>query len=207
MVITERRRFPEPAAGDVFSPEEWRALDSAIEGRPGAIQLREKDLDGGPLLRRAERLAARCRDAGVKLLVNGRVDVAIAAGADGVHLPADGLPPSEARRLLPSHAIIGRSIHDAGEIDATSGADFLLFGPVYDTPSKRPYGLPPQGLDRLARVCARSPLPIVAVGGIGESTVGDVRRAGAAGVAVIAAVLADDDPRGAVRRLAARLAR
>ena len=206
MVVTERTRFPEPPPGDVFSAEEWCALEAAIDGRPGAIQLRDKDLAGGPLLRRAERLAARCRDAGVKLLVNGRVDVAAAACADGVHLPADGLPPSEARRLLPPSAIIGRSIHDPAEIEAAGGADFLLFGPIFDTPSKRPYGLPPQGLRRLAEVCARAPLPIVAVGGIGEGQVADVRQAGAAGVALIAAVLAAPDPRAAVRRLIARLA-
>jgi len=156
-------------------------------------------------LRRAERLARACRAAGVRLLVNDRVDVAIASGADGVHLPAAGIAPADARSLVGAGALVGRSIHAEDELSAAAGADFCVFGPVYDTPSKRKFG-EPQGIARLARVCAATSLPIFAVGGVTADRVREVRAAGATGIAVIGAVLAAPDPGAAVRRLLDALA-
>ncbi len=179
---------------------EWRALEAAIDAGVGAIQLREKDLDGGPLLARAERLLARCRRAGVRLLVNDRVDVALAAGADGVHLPGDGLPVHEARELLGERALVGRSVHRVDELGAAAGADFVVFGPVFETPSKRSFG-PPQGIARLAELCRASELPVIAVGGITPARIAAVRAAGAAGVAVIGAILEAPDPGAVVREM------
>ncbi|MFM7143903.1 MAG: thiamine phosphate synthase [Alphaproteobacteria bacterium] len=182
-----------------------RALLAAIAAGPGALQLRDKDLDAAHRLRRARRLIGPCRDRGVKLLVNARVDVAVAAGCDGVHLPGDGLPPVEARRLLPAGGLVGRSVHGEDELDVAVEADFLFFGPVFDTPSKRAFG-EPQGVARLARLCARAGRPVLAVGGIDASRVPEVIRAGAAGVAVIGAVLDAPDPGAVVGDLAAALA-
>jgi thiamine-phosphate pyrophosphorylase len=217
-LITDRKRFPDPERGARFAPAEWSVLEAAIDAGIGALQLREKDLDGGVLLERARRLAERCDRSGVKLLVNDRVDVAIAAGAAGVHLPADGLPVAAARSLLddaakrglirrePGGALVGRSLHAEAEVAAAEGASFVVFGPVYDTPSKRPYG-PPQGIERLRSVCRTAPVPVIAVGGITPERVGEIIAAGAAGVAVIGCVLDAADPAREVARLLEALRR
>jgi thiamine-phosphate pyrophosphorylase len=198
-LVTDRQRFPAPAPGAVFADAEWAVLEAAIAAGIGALQLREKDLDGRELHARAERLAARCRAGGVALLVNGRVDVALAAAADGVQLPGDGMPVAAARDLLGATHSIGCSVHAASELADRAGADFLLFGPVFDTPSKRAFGAP-QGLERLAAVARAAAVPVVAVGGIVPERVPEVLRAGAAGVAVIGAILDADDPAAAVAR-------
>jgi thiamine-phosphate pyrophosphorylase len=197
-LVTDRRRFPAPAPGEAFAAAEWRVLDAAIAAGVGAVQLREKDLDGGALHARAVRLAARCHASGVRLLVNDRVDVALAAGADGVQLPATGLPVAAARALLGPDRTIGCSVHDEVELARSAGADLVLFGPVHDTPAKRAYG-PPQGLDRLAAVARASSAPVIAVGGITPERTAAVLRAGAAGVAVIAAILDAPDPAAVVK--------
>lgn len=204
-MVSDRGRFPAPARGEDFAPAEWAALLATVAARPGALQLRDKGLDGALRLRRARRLLEPCREHGVKLLVNGRVDVALAAGADGVHLPGDGLPPSDARSLLPTEALVGRSIHGEDELALAAGADFFLFGPVYDTPAKRAFG-EPQGIARLAAFCTASERPVLAVGGITTERVPEVLRSGAAGVAVIAAVLDAPDPGAAVAKFVAALA-
>jgi thiamine-phosphate pyrophosphorylase len=198
LLVTDRRRFPPPAPGRAFADEEWRALDAAIGAGVGALQLREKDLDGRALHARAEQLTARCRDAGVALIVNGRADVALAAGASGVQLPADGLPVAAARSLLGPDRLIGSSVHGDEELARSAGSDFLLFGPVYETPAKRRFGAP-QGLDRLAAFARRATVPVIAVGGISPQRVAEVVRSGAAGVAVIGAILDAPDPAAAVR--------
>jgi thiamine-phosphate pyrophosphorylase len=197
-LITDRRRFPPPRPGEVFAAAEWRVLDAAIAAGVGAVQLREKDLDGAALHARAARLAARCRAAGVKLLVNDRVDVALCGGADGVQLPAAGLPVAAARALLGTERTIGCSVHGESELARAAGADLVLFGPVHDTPAKRAFG-PAQGVARLAEIVQRAPMPVIAVGGIVPERVGEVRRAGASGVAVIAAILDAPDPAAVVR--------
>jgi thiamine-phosphate pyrophosphorylase len=204
-LITDRRRFGD-AAGDDFGPEEWRALEAAIAAGPGAVQLREKDLAGRALYARAERLVERCRAAGVKLLVNERADVALAAGADGVHLPETGLPVAAARGIVGPDRLVGCSVHAASLLAARSGADFVLFGPVYDTPAKRAFGAP-QGIARLAEVARASRVPVLAVGGITPERVPDVLRAGATGVAVIGAILDASDPGAMVASFRAALAR
>jgi thiamine-phosphate pyrophosphorylase len=204
-LITDRRRFTGVAPRDDFCADEWRVLDAAIAAGVGAVQLREKDLGGRALHARAARLVARCRASGTALLVNDRADVACAVGADGVHLPAAGLPVAAARALLGASSLIGCSVHDAAELPSRAAADFLLFGPVFDTPAKRAFG-PPQGLERLAAVARATSLPVLAVGGIVPERVADVRRAGAAGVAVIGAILDADDPAAAVARFRVALA-
>jgi thiamine-phosphate pyrophosphorylase len=178
---------------------------AAIAGLPPgrvAIHLREKDLGGRALLALARSLAAVCRAAGQALLVNDRLDVAVAAGADGVHLPAAGVPVGGARRWLGPAALVGVSCHSAAEVCRAreAGASYATLSPIYDTPSKRPFG-PPLGLDPLVDA-ARSGLPVIALGGVRPDRVAEVFAAGAHGVAAIRAWLDGPDPAAAVRALA-----
>ncbi|WP_242341029.1 MULTISPECIES: thiamine phosphate synthase [Anaeromyxobacter] len=179
-------------------------VTAALVGLPPGrvlVQLREKDLGGRELLALARALAAVCRAAGQRLIVNDRVDVAQAAGADGVHLPAAGIPAADARHLLGPDALVGVSCHSAAEVRRAreAGASFATVSPVYDTPSKRIYG-PPVGLAVL-RAAAAQGLPVIALGGVTPARVPEVLAAGAHGVAAIRAWLEGDDPAGAVRAL------
>jgi thiamine-phosphate pyrophosphorylase len=172
-----------------------------------AVHLREKGLATRALLALGQELVRRCRAHGQLLLVNDRLDVALACGADGVHLPAAGVAPSEARRLLGAGALIGVSCHAAEDVRRArdGGAGFATFSPIWDTPSKRAFG-PPLGLAPL-REARRLGLPLVALGGVDVARAGEAFAAGAAGVAVIRAWLAGPDPRSAVRALLAAGAR
>ncbi len=194
-LITDRRLVPDLAA----------RLDLALGGVPPglvAVHLREKDLAGGALLALARRLLPVVRRRGQALLVNDRLDVALAAGADGVHLPAAGLPPGAARALLGPGPLVGVSCHGAADVRRArdGGASFATFSPVWDTPSKRAYG-PPVGLAALAEAAALG-LPLVALGGVTPANAAEARRAGAAGVAVLRGWLEGPDPAAAVRALA-----
>lgn len=155
-------------------------------GRCGVthFQIREKKLSAARLFELSEESAAAAKATGVKLLINGRADIALAAGADGVHLPADGIPAGELRRNVPIGFIIGVSVHTLEEAAAAkeAGADLVMFGPVFSSPGKG-QGV---GLDSLARTCKRlSPLPVVAVGGIDEDRIASVLDHGGSGFASI----------------------
>ena len=193
-LITDRALAPDLAS---------RAA-AALAGLPpgtAAIHLREKDLGGRDLLVLARTLAGVCRAHRQVLLVNDRLDVAVAAGADGVHLPSAGVPPAEARRLLGPGALVGVSCHSTADVSRAlaGGASYATFSPIHDTPSKRPYG-PPLGVAAL-RDAVRLGLPLVALGGIDAPRAAEARAAGAAGVAAIRAWLVGGDPAGAVRAL------
>jgi thiamine-phosphate pyrophosphorylase len=164
------------------------------------VQLREKDLAVGALLELAGVLRESTRRHGARLLVNDRADVALAVGADGVQRTEASLPTEALRRITPAEFLIGASVHSlaAAREAAAEGADFLVFGPVYDTPSKRRYGAP-QGLAALERVAAGVDRPVLAVGGITPARVADVLAAGAAGVALISAILASARPADATK--------
>ena len=172
-------------------------LEEAVEACLGAglkaVQLREKDLAARELLSMARALRESTRRHGAKLFVNDRADVALTVGADGVQRAGTSLPVSALRSISPPGFLIGASVHSVAEARAAEpeGADFLLFGPVYDTPSKRQYG-PPQGVAALERVASAVRLPVFAVGGVTPARVAEVTRAGASGVAVIAAILGSD---------------
>jgi thiamine-phosphate pyrophosphorylase len=180
-------------------------VEAALAAGLPAVQLREKDLPGRPLLALAERLRAATARTGALLFVNDRVDVAVAAGADGVHLGAGALPVATARRLLPAGRLIGVSTHTPAEITAAAaaGADFVFFGPIYQTPSKTGA---PQGEAALRAATAAAPIPVLAIGGITAPHIPALRTTGAAGVAVIRAILAASDPAAATRELLAALA-
>jgi thiamine-phosphate pyrophosphorylase len=176
-------------------------ISSAARAGVDLIQIRERDLD-------AAALAGLTRDAmdavsatAARVVVNDRLDVALAAGAGGVHLRADGLPAARARTITPSGFLIGRSVHsedEAAEIEAAGGCDYLMFGTVFPSASK-PADHRAAGVDALARVCARVRMPVIAIGGITVSVAADVRRAGAAGVAAIGAFKPGSDPGEFVR--------
>ncbi|MBI3603293.1 MAG: thiamine phosphate synthase [Nitrospirae bacterium] len=158
------------------------------------VQLREKDLPTRALLELARDVRTVTREHGAKLLINDRLDIAMAVEADGVHLRADSLPVAVVRRLLGPGRLIGFSAHSVEEAvkAAGEGADFAVLGPVYETPSKRRYGSP-IGLQPIEEAGRRCRIPVLAIGGITAARVGDVRRAGAFGVAVISSILSAPD--------------
>jgi len=165
-----------------------------------AVQLREKDLEARELLALAGGLRESTRRHGARLLVNDRADVALAAGADGVQRTHLSLPVDALRAITPAGFLIGASAHSTSEAREAvdHGADFVVFGPVYDTPSKRRYG-PPQGLAALESVARAVSRPVLAVGGLTPERVAEVLAAGAAGVAVIGAVYAAPRPADATK--------
>ncbi|MGE3536669.1 MAG: thiamine phosphate synthase [Candidatus Tectimicrobiota bacterium] len=183
-----------------------RALDevvaAAARGGAGAIQLREKDLSARDLYALGARLQAALAPYNVPLFINDRLDVALALAAAGVHLAGHSLPTAEARRLLGSGPLLGVSTHSLDEARhaADEGADFVVFGPVFTTPSKLAYG-PPQGLQRLTELTRQLTIPVLAIGGIDLTNLSQVLEAGAYGVAMIRAVLAAPDPCAATQQL------
>lgn len=174
----------------------------AAQGGASMVQLREKDLSARDLLALGHQLQTALTPYDVPLLVNDRVDVALALDAAGIHLAGHSLPTAHARRLLGSHKLIGVSTHSVSQARAAmdEGADFIVFGPVFETPSKVAYG-PPQGLRQLADVVRQVTLPVLAIGGITVDNLACVMQEGAHGVAMIRAVLAAPDPCAAARAL------
>ena len=175
-------------------------LDAAVAGGCRMVQLREKEWPSGRLLPVAERLRARCAAAGVTFIVNDRVDLALAVGADGVHLGQDDLPARVARPLLRPGMILGVSTHGVEQARAAQadGADYVAVGSMFATPTKADFQL--VGPDLLRKLRGEIRVPLVGIGGITHDNVQEVVRAGADGVAVISAVCAADDPRAACER-------
>jgi thiamine-phosphate pyrophosphorylase len=182
-------------------------VEAALRGGVRAVQLREKDLAPRALYPLAQEVRQLTRRYGARLLVNDRLDVALAVGADGVHLTTTSLPTAVARQLVGPERLVGVSTHSLGEAHAAAegGADFLVFGPVFYTPSKAPFG-EPVGLEALRAVRSAVNLPILAIGGVKSANLGHVLAAGADGIAVISAVMAADDPAAAAQELRTCLA-
>ena len=168
---------------------------SAEAGLP-ALQVRERDLPTRALLDLVADIAGGPWVRRPKILVNDRLDVAVAAGVDGVHLRADSLPTSAARLVLGAERLIGVSTHSSEDVRRAEaeGADFVVLGPIYETPSKRVYGAP-LGLPTLEAASRSARLPVFAIGGVTAARVAELRQAGAFGVAVLSALLAADDIR------------
>lgn len=164
------------------------------------LQLREKDLTGRELYHLALDIK-QVLPPGTRLLINDRLDVALAAGADGVHLGENSLPPAVARRLLGPEKIMGVSVHSvtAAREAEKAGADYLLFGHIFPTASKE--GIPPRGVGSLREVVASVGIPIIALGGINTANARQCLAAGVRGVAVMSAVMAAPDPARAVAEL------
>lgn len=199
-VITNRHLCQNRSVEDVIA----EACAAGVK----AVQLREKDLDALQMFELAKRLKAICAAVGGHLFVNDRVDVAAAVEAHGVHLTARSLPADVARRVYAGTKFVAVSTHAPSEIRRAdvAGADFALFGPVFATPSKARYGSP-QGLERLREAVRAAPMPVFAVGGITPEGAAVCLENGAAGVAVMSAVMGAEDVTQAVRAFEKALGR
>lgn len=175
---------------------------AAIAGGATIVQLREKTLTTRQFVEAAERAREIARRAGVPLIINDRVDVALAVDADGVHVGPDDLPVALARRLLGPHKIVGASAGTIEEAVAAErdGADYLGVGSVFATPSKADAG-EPIGIARLREIARAVHLPVVGIGGIGPDNASEVIAAGAAGAAAVSAVVGAEDVAAATRQL------
>jgi thiamine-phosphate pyrophosphorylase len=178
-------------------------VDAAVRGGATCVQLREKTLGTGAFVERARALKRLLAPAGVPLVINDRVDVALACGADGVHLGQGDLPVDDARRLLPPQAFVGWSVETPDDVRraASLPLDYLGVSPVFATTTKRDAAAP-WGLAGLRAARAATALPLVAIGGVCAANVDAVLIAGADGVAVVGAICSADDPEAAARELA-----
>lgn len=161
-------------------------LQTVAEAGVDLIQLREKDMASRELLGLAKSSVEACRGSRSRIVVNDRLDIAIAAGVHGVHLGGQSAPPEAIRRHVDKDFLVGVSCHSMEEAlkAEAGGADYILLGPIFDTPSKRPYG-PPLGLNKLSEVANRIRIPVLALGGITVARVRLCLDAGATGIAAI----------------------
>jgi thiamine-phosphate pyrophosphorylase len=190
-MVTDRRLYARASATADANARACAMLVAAVaaSARAGVdlVQVRERGLEDISLLALAVSVREAIAATGARMLVNDRIDVALAARADGVHLPGRAVSSARVRAIVPGGFLVGRSVHSAGEAIAAArdgGCDYLVFGSVFESRSK-PAGHTVAGLDALARVCASVRLPVLAIGGITAARVPDVVRAGAAGVAAI----------------------
>jgi thiamine-phosphate pyrophosphorylase len=182
-----------------------RALGAALAGGADLFQLRDKDASDDELLAAAETARERCREAGALFVLNDRPDLAVACGADGVHVGQDDTPVSRAREIVGHDVIVGLSTHSVKQAQAgcRSGADYIAVGPVHATPTKE--GRPAIGVEPIRYAAAHVSVPWFAIGGIDTETVGDVVRAGARRIVVVRALADADDPEATARDLRARM--
>ncbi len=173
---------------------------AAVRGGATMVQLREKRAETRDFLELARALKAKVD---VPLIINDRLDIALAAGVDGVHIGQSDMPYAEARRLLGPDALIGLSVESVADAEAAEAldVDYLGLSPVYETPTKTDVDTS-LGLEGVRQIRALSRHPLVGIGGMNEETAGDVIEAGAHGVAVVSAIVAAPDPEDAARRLA-----
>lgn len=173
-----------------------------LEGGAKIIQLRAKDAPTGPMLEAARKIKAKALGYGALFIVNDRVDVALLSRANGVHLGGDDIPLEDARELLGKNAIIGISTHTRREaIEAQKrGADYISFGPVFATKTKKD-ALSPRGIEALKEAIEAVSIPVVAIGGINEKNLSDVLMTGGNAVAIISGILTAPSIRDRVKTL------
>ena len=183
-----------------------RPLEEIVEGGVAGgvtmVQLREKDAPTGEFVALAKRLKAVLAPLGIPLIINDRVDVALAADADGVHIGQSDMPYEDARRLLGAEKIIGLSVENFEDLERANAldVDYVGISPVYGTPTKSDTA-EPFGLEGLRRAVAMSAHPTVAIGGMNASTIAEVMQAGTDGVAVVSAICSAPSPRKAAEEL------
>lgn len=187
--VTDRKSLT-PITGSTSEAALIERIHDAAYAGVDWIQIREKDLDAGPLFDLVSAAMAAIRGSSVKVMVNDRLDVAWAAKANGVHLGESSLPVADVvrakRRAGPDNFLVGVSCHscEAAVKAASEGADYVYFGPVFATPSKKDFG-EPQGLERLSAVCRNVSIPVIAIGGIDAENTRACLAAGSAGIAAI----------------------
>jgi thiamine-phosphate pyrophosphorylase len=192
-LITDRKQVNMPLVA---------AVRQALEGGILSLQLREKDLSVRDLLALSQEMRTLTNEFGARLFINDRVDVAVAVNADGVHLGHESMPVEAVRRVVGNNMLIGVSTHNLAEAKAAEagGADFITFGPIFETPSKTELGNP-VGVEMLKKLKCDINIPIYALGGIKSGNIMQVLSAGASGVAMISAVLAAEDIKKASSKL------
>ena len=194
LVVTDRHQ----TKGRSLVPLLQRVLTVGIP----AIQLRERDLSVRELVALAREVQAVTASRKSQLLINDRIDVALALEGVGVHLRSNSLPLPVARKMLGPQWLLGMSVHaveEAMQAEA-QGADYLVLGPIYETPSKQMFG-PPLGIHTLEKACTLVRIPIIGIGGVTAARAREMRHAGAFGAAVITAILGADDVESATREL------
>jgi thiamine-phosphate pyrophosphorylase len=167
-------------------------LHAALAGGVDIVQLREKDASDQAVLAAARRFASACAEHDALLIINDRPDLAVAAGADGVHIGQDDMPVANAREIIGSERIVGLSTHSAGQIDTAGGVDYIGVGPVNETPTKP--GRPAVGLELVRYAAENARVPFFAIGGIDGTNVASVHAAGAERIAVVRALVDAEDP-------------
>jgi thiamine-phosphate pyrophosphorylase len=186
-LITDRKLFS--AACSLYF-----AIEDALAAGVKVIQLREKDLSVRELFDVAQWMRDLTNEYEAKLIINDRADVALSVGADGVHLGQQSMPAHVVRKIAGGRLVIGVSAHGVDEALAAekSGADFITFGPVYETPSKLKYGNP-IGIEKVREIKSRITIPVLAIGGIKQERVHELKAAGVDGIAMISAILTAKD--------------
>lgn len=194
--VTDRRSLP---AGVTLA----QAVEAALDGGVTCLQLREKEASAGEILALARTLLPLCRARRVPLLINDRVDIALAAGADGVHLGQEDLPLPEARALLGPDRILGATAHTVEEAlrAQAEGADYLGVGAMFPTGTKT--NTIPTSADTLKAICAAVSIPVVAIGGVNAQNLPTLAGTGIAGAAVVSAIFSQSDLTAAARTLRA----
>jgi len=202
-LVTDRRRV---AGGATFGDACDRVVEqvrAAVEAGVDLVQVRERDLEARPLMTLVDAIVRASRQTKTRVVVNDRLDVALACRADGVHLRGDSLSAAAVRRLAPPAFLVGRSVHTVEEARAAGPVDYLIAGPVFATTSK-PEGHPALGLAGLGAITNAANAPVLAIGGITLDRAGPVAGAGAAGIAAIGMFTACDQLAALVRDLRAR---
>jgi thiamine-phosphate pyrophosphorylase len=189
-------------AASLAGRDPLEVVAQAVQGGVGCVQLRDKHANTRELLAQAQALQALLRPLGVPLIINDRLDIALAVGAQGVHLGQSDMPPAIARRLLPPEMFIGWSVETPEQVRqaALEPVDYLGVSPVFDTPTKTD-AAPAWGLAGLAQVRRMTALPLVAIGGIHAHNAAAVLAAGADGLAVVSAICAAPSPQQAASAL------
>jgi thiamine-phosphate pyrophosphorylase len=177
-------------------------LQRVVNAVAPAIQLRERDLSARELLMLAREVQVVTASRRSQLLINDRIDVALALEGVGVHLRSNSLPVMVARQTLGTQRLLGVSVHSVEEAmrAASQGADYIVLGPIYETPTKQMYG-PPLGIHTLEKACGLIRIPIIGIGGVTSARAREMRRGGAFGAAVITAILGAADVESAAREL------
>jgi thiamine-phosphate diphosphorylase len=183
-LVTDRHRLASGAAGEAAARCLLAQIRHAASAGIDLVQIRERDLDGGALCEIVRAAVAAVRGTPTRIVVNDRLDVAIAGAAHGVHLRADSVGVAIARQLAPPSFLIGRSVHRAADLASASGADYLIAGTVFPSASK-PESQPLLGVDGLREIAASAAAPILAIGGVTLERLAEVAAAGASGVAAI----------------------